>query len=404
MQEWVVMHPTERLRGTKGRALEGKTIVLGITGSIAAVECFELARELIRHGAEVHAVMSPSALELMTPWTMEFATANEVIEALDGRVQHVALLGDVPERADLLLIAPCTANTISKIANGIDDTTVTTMATIAIGSNVPVLIAPAMHLAMYQNAIVQRNVQTLKDLGIEFIGPRAEGGKAKVAGVQEIVSAAIRRIGRRDYLGERVLVIGGSSEERIDEMRVITNRGTGETAVQLALAAYHRGAEVELWMGRCSVRMPCYITTRRFTSVQDLLDMVREIDHDLVIVPAAISDYTLEPAQGKIPSGKDELVLRLAPTPKVLDAIHQKKCTLVGFKAEYDVGEKELIRRARARLASVPLQLMVANDLKDVGPEGTKALLVSKRNAKPFAGTKAELAERILDEVLALGE
>jgi phosphopantothenoylcysteine decarboxylase/phosphopantothenate--cysteine ligase len=397
------MHPSESLRGSRSNLLSGKRIVLGITGSIAAVECFELARELIRHGAEVHAAMSESALDLMTPWTMEFATAHEVIDVLDGRAQHVALLGEVPGRADLLLIAPCTANTLSKIANGIDDTTVTTMATIAVGSHVPILIAPAMHLAMYQNAIVQRNLQTLKDLGIGFVGPRVEDEKAKVAGVPEIVSAVIRRIGRRDYLGHRVLVIGGSSEEKIDEMRVITNRGTGETAIQLALAAYHRGAEVELWMGRCSFPLPGYITTRRFATVDDLLRMVGEIDHEVVIVPAALSDYTIRPIQGKIPSGKEELVLRLSPTPKVLDAIRRKECKLIGFKAEYDVGEKELVKRAKARRSSVPLELIVANDLKDVVPGGTKALLIGKkRSAKPFAGTKGELADRILDEVLAL--
>src|SRR5512136_1848134 len=107
------MHPTDTLRGTRSKALEGKRIVLGITGSIAAVECFDLARELIRHGAQVHAVLSEDAAKLVTPWAMEFATANPVIEVIDGKVQHVALLGDAPDRADLLLIAPSTANTIS---------------------------------------------------------------------------------------------------------------------------------------------------------------------------------------------------------------------------------------------------------------------------------------------------
>lgn len=399
------MHPTENLRGTKSKALEGKRVILGITGSIAAVECFELARELIRHGAEVHAVMSGEALNLMTPWTMEFATANEVIDELDGRAQHVALLGYVPDRADLLLIAPCTANTISKIAHGIDDTVVTTMATVAMGSKVPILIAPAMHLAMYQNPIIQKNVQVLKDHGLEFIGPRIEGKKAKVAEIEELVSAVIRRIGKRDYLGKSVLIIGGSSEEPIDEMRVITNRGTGETALRLALAAYHRGAEVELWMGRCSVPLPSYIRTRRFTTVDDLLKMVKDIDHDIVIVPAALSDYTIRPVKGKIPSGKEELVLRLSPTPKVLESIRTKKCRLVGFKAEYAVSEKELVKRARARLCAIPLELIVANDLKDVTTDGTKAVLISKaRKVRPFIGTKQELAEQILDEIKTLSK
>ena len=130
------MHPSEGIRSAKSRLLEGKRIVLGITGSIAAVECFNLARELIRHGADVQAVMSPEALKLVTPEAMRFATGNEVITELDGRTQHVDLLGSYDDHADLLLIFPCTANTLSKMALGIDDTAVTTMSTIAIGGGV----------------------------------------------------------------------------------------------------------------------------------------------------------------------------------------------------------------------------------------------------------------------------
>jgi len=395
------MHPSEALRGTKSKVLEGKRIVLGITGSIAAVECFELARELIRHGAQVHAVLSQDAAKLVTPWAMEFATGNPVIGVIDGRVQHVSLLGDVPDRADLLLIAPCTANTISKVACGIDDTPVTTMATTALGSGVPVMIAPAMHLAMYQNPMVRRNVEALAKLGVEFIGPRVQDKKAKVAGTEEMVAAVARRIGKGGYRGKTVLVISGSSEEPIDEMRVITNRGTGETGVLLAQAAFLRGAEVEMWMGRCQVPIPSYLKVKRYTAVGELLDLVRKADHDIAIVPAALGDYAPERAKGKIPSGKEELVLKLVPLPKVLDALRPKVRVLVGFKAEHGVGERELASRAKARLASVPLDMIVANDLKDVGADGTKALIISRggRVAR-FKGRKAELAERVLDDIL----
>lgn len=399
------MHPTEALRGAKGSELKGKRIVLGITGSVAAVESFELARELVRHGAQVHAVMSDAALDLMTPWAMEFATGNPVICELDGSVQHVALLGDMPDRADLLLISPCTANTVSKIALGIDDTPVTTMATVALGSKVPIIVAPAMHLAMYHNPMVQRNVEALEEAGVELVGPRIEGGKAKVASTEEIVSAAIRRLGKRDLVGQKVLVIGGSSEEPIDAMRVISNRGTGETAVQIALAAHHRGADVELWMGRCSVPLPSYLRTRRFGSVEDLLGMVKEAKQDIVVVPAALSDYTLTPVEGKIPSGKEELVMHLGPTPKVLDALVKRGRRLIGFKAEYGVSRKELAKRAKSRLESVPLELVVANDLKDVRAGETRSLLISRDGeTTSFAGSKAELAQTILDEVVRLGK
>ena len=398
------MHPTDALRGTKSKALEGRRIVLGITGSIAAVECFDLARELVRHGAQVHAVLSDDAAKLVTPWAMEFATGNPVIEVIDGKVQHVTLLGDTEGKADLLLIAPSTANTISKIACGIDDTPVTTMATTAIGSGTPVMIAPAMHLAMYQNPFVKRNVEKLVAAGIEMIGPRIEGKKAKVAENDEIVSMVIRRIGRRDLVGRRVLVIGGSSEEPIDEMRVITNRGTGATGVQLALAAFHRGAEVELWMGRCQVQIPGFLEIKRFNTVDDLLRLTKnDKDHDFVVVPAALGDYAPQASKGKIPSGKKGLSLALQPLPKVLEALRPKSKVLVGFKAEHGLGESELIARAKKKLASVPLEMVVANDLRSVGLDSTHALIITpKGKTVKFEGRKSELADRVLDQVLQL--
>lgn len=398
------MHPTDALRGTKSKTLDGKRIVLGITGSIAAVECFDLARELIRHGAQVHAVLSDDAAKLVTPWTMEFATGNPVIEVIDGKVQHVSLLGDIEGKADLLLIAPSTANTISKIACGIDDTPVTTMATTAIGSGTPVMIAPAMHLAMYQNPFVRRNVEKLVDAGIEMIGPRIEGKKAKVAENDEIVAKVIRRIGRRDLVGRKVLVIGGSTEEPIDEMRVITNRGTGATGVHLAMNAFLRGADVELWMGRCLVPIPGFLDVERFTTVEDLLALVkRKGRQDVVIVPAALGDYSPQPSQGKIPSGKAELKLVLHPLPKVLDALRPKAKVLVGFKAEHGLEEKELVARARKKLASVPLEMVVANDLKLVDMQSTKALIIkAKGKIAKFTGRKSELADRVLDEAFQI--
>jgi phosphopantothenoylcysteine decarboxylase / phosphopantothenate---cysteine ligase len=394
------MHPTDALRGTKSKDLEGKRIVLGITGSIAAVECFDLARELVRHGAQVHAVLSDDASKLVTPWTMEFATGNPVIETIDGKVQHVSLLGDTEGKADLLLIAPSTANTISKIACGIDDTPVTTMATTAIGSGTPVMIAPAMHLTMYQNPFVKRNVEKLVAAGIEMVGPRIEGKKAKVAENDEIVAKVIRRIGRRDLVGRKVLVIGGSSEEPIDAMRVITNRGTGATGVHLAMAAFHRGAEVELWMGRCQVPIPGFLDVERFVTVGDLLELVKKKGrHDVVIVPAALGDYSPQPSKGKIQSGKAELELVLHPLPKLLEAIRPKAKVLVGFKAEHGLEERELVARARKKLASVPLEMVVANDLKTVDIESTKALIIRpKGKIAKFMGRKSELADRVLDE------
>jgi len=396
------MHPTDGLRGTKDKKLEGRRIVLGVTGSIAAVESFELARDLIRHGAQVHAVLSQEALNLITPWSMEFATGNEVIDMIDGRVQHVSLLGNSPDKADLYLIAPCTANTISKIACGIDDTPVTTMATTALGSGTPVLIAPAMHLAMFQNPIIQKNVRLLQEVGVQFIGPRIENKKAKIATNEELVEAVIRTLGKKDMTGKRVLVIGGSSEEAIDEMRIITNKGSGETAIEIATAAFERGAEVELWMGRASVGMPSFIETKRFVSVTDLTRMIKKADQDVVIVPAALSDFAPARSKGKIPSDEKDVVLRLCSLPKVLDILRLRAKVLVGFKAEHGIPEKELKAKARKRLKEASLDLIVANDLRDVSAGKTKAFILrSNGKERKVDGSKSELAETIMDEIIS---
>lgn len=367
------MHPSEGIRSAKSRLLEGKRIVLGITGSIAAVECFNLARELIRHGADVQAVMSPEALKLVTPDAMRFATGNEVITELDGRTQHVDLLGSYDDHADLLLIFPCTANTLSKMALGIDDTAVTTMSTIAIGGGVPVIVAPAMHASMLEHPAVKKNMNTLREMGVEFVGPRMEEKKAKVATVEEIAAAVARRLGPMDLAGRKVFVIGGASEEPIDDVRVITNRSTGETAVQLAMAAWLRGADVELWAGRMSHPVPSYIERRDFQSVRDLLDMVNGEAKDIVIVPAALSDYAARPSRGKIPSNLDSLRIDLEPLPKVLPALRHSARVLVGFKAEVGPSDDELLRRARARMEEYGLDLIVANDRQ--GIEGRDLVL-----------------------------
>ncbi|MDD1768260.1 MAG: bifunctional phosphopantothenoylcysteine decarboxylase/phosphopantothenate--cysteine ligase CoaBC [Methanomassiliicoccales archaeon] len=393
------MHPSESVKCTKSTILSGKRIILGITGSIAAVESLELARELIRHGAEVHAVMTPEALRIITHHTMEFATGNPVITEIDGKVQHVSLLGDFPDKADMLLIAPCTANTISKIAVGIDDTPVTTMATTAMGSKVPIMIAPAMHSSMFMHPVIQRNVETLKDLGVDFVGPHMDGKKARLANTSEIVAYVIKRVGKRDLQGKSVLIIGGSSEEPIDDMRIVTNRGTGETAVQLALAAFERGADVDLWMGRSLVPLPSFIPTRRFTTVGDLIEMIKDVDHDIVIVPAALSDFAPERTTGKISSERNRVVLSLTRCPKILESLRDMKRILVGFKAESGVGSKGLEKRAIVRLKSVGLDMIVANDLKDVSLNETKVTIVSMTAKKVVAGTKRYVADCILDEV-----
>jgi phosphopantothenoylcysteine decarboxylase/phosphopantothenate--cysteine ligase len=395
------MHPVEGIRGQISHRLSNKRILLGITGSIAAVQCFELARDLIRHGADVEVVMSEEATKIVAPYAMEFATGHLPITRIGGGVEHVDLCGESEDRVDLLMIAPCTANTISKMALGIDDTPVTTFATTAIGTGIPVLVAPAMHGSMYRHPIVQKNLQTLEDIGVEVIGPRFMMGKAKIASNGELVARALRALGPGDLSGKRLLVIGGSSEEPIDGMRIITNKGTGETAVELASAAFERGADVELWMGRHQTELPDYLEIRRFLRLRELEGMVENIDHDLVMVPAALSDYAPEEAEGKIPTSEEELVLRLTPMPKLLSRLSRGDHRLVGFKAERGITEDQLSERARSRLKEYGLDLIVANDLTKVSRGKTEVMMISKSDDVTRAsGTKREVADSILDEVL----
>ncbi|MBP3386032.1 MAG: bifunctional phosphopantothenoylcysteine decarboxylase/phosphopantothenate--cysteine ligase CoaBC [Candidatus Methanomethylophilaceae archaeon] len=390
------MHPSQEIYCEKSKRLRGKTIVMGITGSIAATECFATIRELIRHGADVYPVLTEAAAKLVAPDALEFASGHAPVTELTGKTEHVSMVGNSLS-ADLFLIYPATANTVSKIACGIDDTTVTSMATVALGSGIPVAIAPAMHESMYRNPAVSENIEKLKSWGIQFIGPRTDGIRAKVASRDEVVAWTFRMLSRNYLSGKRILVIGGRSEEPIDSMRIITNRSTGMMAAALAERAFDRGADVDLWMGGCSAQLPDYIPTRRFATVSDLISMVDDIDHDVVLVPAALADFTPESiAKGKI-SSDDGFELNLNPVPKVLPLIRSKCDTVVGFKAESGLSAEDLIARARSRLEMYDLAAVVANDIDVVGMKSSSAHLVTADSSSDISGTKAEVSDAILD-------
>ncbi|MBR2254360.1 MAG: bifunctional phosphopantothenoylcysteine decarboxylase/phosphopantothenate--cysteine ligase CoaBC [Candidatus Methanomethylophilaceae archaeon] len=395
------MHPSEEIYCEKSTRLRGKTIVIGITGSIAATECFGTIRELVRHGATVRVVMSEAATRLVTPESMEFACGEPPVTELTGRTEHITMVGDRKD-ADLFLIYPATANTISKIAQGIDDTPVTTMATVALGAGIPVAIAPAMHEAMYTNPAVVENIERLKSWGVSFIGPHTDGNRAKVTSRDQVVAWTFRLLYRNYLSGRRILVIGGRSEEPIDSMRIITNRSSGLMAVSLARRAFERGAEVELWMGGTNVPLPDYMKVRRFSTVSDLASMVGDIDHDIVVVPAALADFTPHSvATGKIPS-ENPFGLDLDPVPKVLPLIRKKCSVVVGFKAESGLSRAELEARARARMDAYGLSAMVANDIDDVGLKTSSAVLVTPDGSKDISGTKESVSDEILDYCVGL--
>jgi len=390
------MHPSEEIHCEKSSRLRGKTIVLGITGSIAATECFSVIRELIRHGAQVIPVMTPSAVKLVAPDAIEFASGIKPITELTGQTEHITHLGD-PSAADLFVVYPATANTISKMAQGIDDTAVTSMATVALGSKIPVAVAPAMHELMLNNPAVAKNLKTLAEWGVHIIGPHRDGVRAKAATEEEIVSWAIKLLSRNDLSGRRILVIGGRSEEPIDSMRMITNRSTGTMALALAKRAFERGAEVELWMGGCNVSLPQFLNVKRFSAVSDLIGMLDMINHDIVIVPAALADFTpQEKKEGKIPSDKP-FDVKLKPVPKVLPMIRKKCKNVIGFKAESGLTSAELENRAKSRMKEYDLVAVVANDIDVAGRSSSSAMLVTGGPSKNITGTKIEVSDEILN-------
>src|SRR5881296_4668652 len=189
-------HPSKDITGSKGNELAGKKIALLVSSSVASFKVPEIARELMRHAADVHIVMTPATEKMIGADMLEWATGNPVVHELTGKLEHIALAGYSSTHVDLVLVAPATANTIGKLASGIDDTPVTTVAATAIGSKLPVMIAPAMHEPLYDHPIVQENISRLKKIGIEFIEPEVLEGKAKIASTENIVRSIIARLSR----------------------------------------------------------------------------------------------------------------------------------------------------------------------------------------------------------------
>lgn len=399
------MHPASDIRGTRGDSLGGKKIALCISGSIAAVECVKLARELIRHGADIHAVMTRSATEIVGTYSIEFATGNPVVTELTGMVEHVSMCGDVEGRADLILVAPATANTIGKMANGIDDTPVTTFLTTGIGTGIPVLVVPAMHNTMYDHPAVQENMEKAKKMGVSFVQPIIEEKKAKMASIPQIRESVIRALHKGGLSGKRVLVVTGATMEPIDDMRYMTNRASGRTGIHLAQEAFRSGADVLMLAGNNVSGIPDHLNVERFSSTSDLMKRIETLgnDHgefDLAVFVAGISDFTPEKTPGKISSSSSELTLRLKRTGKVIERYKKlyPDSFLVGFKAESATDEKELIRKAFKRLSEVSMDLVVANDLSNVTDEENTILTIT-RNKEVFraGGKKSDLARFIMD-------
>ena len=401
--------------GTKGEELKGRKIVLCLTGSVAVAKAPELARELMRHGAEVYVFMSKAAQELVSPKLMEWATGNPVVTELTGAVEHVAMAGKHPERADLVLVAPATANTIGKIAAGIDDTPVTTLVSTALGSGIPILVAPAMHESMYDHPIVEENIRKLKSIGVWFVGPRLVEGKAKVAEVDEIVEYTIRILREpKDLEGKRVLVTAGPTLEYIDPVRVITNRSSGKMGMAIANEALRRGAEVTVIYGPGTASPPYGAKVVRVETTEEMHKaLVSELEggrYDVVVAAAAVSDWIPERSYGyKLPSNTlREFTLRLKAAPKLVEYVKRlsPKSFLVAFKAVYRLSVDGLIEEGYRKLVEADADLIVVNDVGRAGSGfmvDTNEVYIVDRDKNVLhvpLSPKTFVAEKILDCVV----
>ncbi len=402
-------HTSKSIIGSKSTELCNKKIILCITGSVAAIKSTEIARELMRRGADVYAIMTKSAQQIVHPDMVQWATGNPVVTELTGKTEHVTYAGEHEKKADLILVAPSTANTIGKVASGIDDTPVTTTLTTGIGAGIPVIIAPAMHASMYKHPIINENIKKLNGLGIEVLLPRIEEGKAKIPSTSEIVEAVIQKLAIKQDLNKKILITAGPTRAFLDAFRFITNPSSGKMGVALAENALYRGAQVTLIYGPGTYQPPSEVKLIRVQTTEDMLKAVikelNEIQYDSIILAAAATDYgLLDRKNEKTSSGKDEWILRLKPLPKIIENVKNIRpdIFLIGFKAEYNTSNDELINRAYQRLLEVGMDLIVANDVSRKGSGfGTDTnevfIIDSKRNIEHYSTTKYEIAEKILN-------
>ncbi|HOV62811.1 MAG TPA: bifunctional phosphopantothenoylcysteine decarboxylase/phosphopantothenate--cysteine ligase CoaBC [Spirochaetia bacterium] len=369
-------HPSADIVASLGTELEGKRIVLCMSGSVAAVKSSDLARLLMRHGAEVYPVMSRAATRIIHPDLMEWATGHKPVTSLSGKIEHVALAGNVTDRADLVIVAPATANTIGKIACGIDDTPVTTVVTTAIGEGIPLIIVPAMHESMYRHPFVKENIEKLRSHGIRVIEPRIEESKAKIAQASDIYDEVLRVIGPDHILeGVRILITAGRTVEYIDPIRVITNNSSGKMGVALATAAVRLGAEVTLIYGRGTAVPPLSVKLVRVETSDSMFEAVKnelsEKQYDVFIGAAAVGDWKpREKAETKISTHLQErLSIELVATPKIIDTVKDiaPDIFLVAFRAITAPDEASLIAEARERLISARADLIAVNDVGKPG-------------------------------------
>ncbi len=350
-----------------------------------------------------------TALTLLNPEMMKWATGNDVVTTLTGDLEHI-MLADYG-MSDLVIVYPCTANTIGKAAAGIDDTPVTTVLSVALGSKIPIIVAHAMHEAMYENVFFQQNISKLRE-HMAFIEPKMEGGKAKLADPEQVLQVAISIVSNRAPLsGKRVLVTAGSTVEYIDPIRVMTNLSSGKMGLAIAREAQRMGASVTLVYGHGTHEATIGKVIRVSTSEEMYKVLDSELSskkHDIAIMAAAIADF--KPARKsnkKIDTKAGRVELSLIGTRKIIDEVKKKNkdIFLVAFKADYDVPDSVLIEKAYKKMQESDADIIVANDIgrkgSEAGSDKNEVFIIDKDKKilhLPLEN-KAQVANKLLEIV-----
>ena len=392
--------------------LTGKTIVLGVTGSIAAYKTANLASMLVKLGADVHVIMTQNATKFITPMTFETLTDNKCIADTFDRnfsfdVKHVSLA----KKGDLFMVAPCTANVIGKLAAGICDDMLTTT---LLATKAPIILAPAMNTGMWENPILQDNIQRLQRYGYHFVEPAVgrlacgDVGSGKMPAEELLLEHILLHIAKeKDLQGRRMLITAGPTQESIDPVRYITNHSSGKMGYALAKMAALRGAEVTLVSGPVSIKPFAGINVIDVKSAQEMFDAVstRSAEQDVIIMCSAVADYT--PAtysEQKVKKHDGDMTIALKRTNDILGYLGQHKPEgqlLVGFSMETE----NLIENSRAKLTKKNADFICANSISSdktgFAVDTNKVTLISQTETVELPlCSKEETADKILDYVI----
>ena len=389
--------------------LTNKTIILGVSGGIAAYKIADLASELVKKGNQVHVIMTKNSTEFICPLTFETITKNKCIldtfdRSFEWEVNHISLA----QKADVILVTPATANVMAKFASGIaDDMLTTTM----LATTCPKVIAPSMNTAMLENPITQENIEKLKKFGFSVVesdsGMLACGdqGKGRLPSKETLIDAIEMAVTPKDLQGKKVLVTAGATIEPIDPVRYITNHSTGKMGYAVARAAAFRGAEVTLISGSTNLVKPSYVKVIDVQSAEDMFGAVKSIykEQDVFVKAAAVGDYKPSYSNQKIKKSHDEISVMLSKNTDILQFLGENKSGnqfVCGFSMETD----NLIENSEKKLLKKNADMIIANNLNDLGAgfkNDTNAVTIITRKSKKTIDIipKSELANIILDEI-----